>query len=84
MAKITYKIRSSKKQYAPLYLRFSGGAGKNFKVRLPITIPQKQWLKSKQIVKGDNNLNARLVKLSADILQQYNTKFLNNETIIFA
>ena len=73
MAKITYKIRSSKKQYVPLYLRFSGGAGKNFKVRLPITIPQKQWLKSGQQVKGDDNLNAKLVKLSADILQQYNT-----------
>ena len=84
MAKITYKIRSSKKQYTPLYLRFSGGAGKNFKVRLPITIPQKQWLKSKQQVKGDDNLNARLVKLNADILQQYNTSILNNETITLA
>jgi len=81
MAKITYKIRSSKKQNVPLYLRFSGGAGKNFKVRLPITIPQKQWVKSKQQVKGDDDLNARLVKLNADILQQYNASILNNEVI---
>jgi len=81
MAKITYKIRKSKKQNVPLYLRFSGGAGKNFKLRLPITIPQKQWLQSGQQVKGDDDLNARLVKLNADILQQYNTSVLSNEVI---
>lgn len=84
MAKITYKIRKSKKQYVPLFLRFSGGTGKNFKVRLPITIPQKQWLKIGQQVKGDDNLNAKLVKLNAEILQQYNTSILNNEVINLA
>lgn len=80
MAKVTFLTRSSTKQHIPLYLRFSG-AGKNCRVRMPITVPKTQWSNTNQQIKGDDELNARLVKLNADILKQYNTSIFNKVTI---
>ena len=74
--KITYKIRSTTKPNVNLYLTFNG-----YKIRLPIVVETSKWNKGKQQVKGNDYLNAKLVKLNADILKQYNKAVLNREII---
>jgi len=74
--KITYKIRSTTKPNVNLYLTFNG-----YKIRLPIVVETSKCNRGKQQVKGDDDLNAKLVKLNADILKQYNKAVLNREII---
>jgi len=87
VAKVDYKIRSTKQNIVSVYVRFRINSKQDYKVRLPIKVNRNQWVRSEQqlkSIKGNNQnevINTKLAKLKSDLLYHYNHQILNNQPV---